>query len=79
MHDYALAAATNGAVFRDDEGIFTSYRTLLSGYYPKAVWYRKIAQACALFSQNGQYNLARMRTAVSERIGRERGTARHKD
>ena len=61
VHDYALAAATNGAVFRDDEGIFTSYRTLLSGYYPKAVWYRKIAQACALFSQNGQYNLARMR------------------
>lgn len=61
MHDYALAAAVNGAVFRDDEGIFTSYRELLRGYYPKAVWYRKIAQACALFSQNGQYNLPRMR------------------
>ena len=61
MHDYALAAAVNGAVFRDDEGIFTSYRELLKGYYPKAVWYRKIAQACALFSQNGQYNLPRMR------------------
>lgn len=61
VHDYALAAAVNGAVFRDDEGIFTSYRELLKGYYPKAVWYRKIAQACALFSQNGQYNLPRMR------------------
>lgn len=61
VHDYALAAAVNGAVFRDDEGIFTSYRELLEGYYPKAVWYRKIAQACALFSQNGQYNLPRMR------------------
>lgn len=61
VHDYALAAAVNGEVFRDDEGIFTSYRELLKGYYPKAVWYRKIAQACALFSQNGQYNLPRMR------------------
>ncbi len=61
VHDYALAAAVNGEVFRDDAGIFTSYRELLKGYYPKAVWYRKIAQACALFSQNGQYNLPRMR------------------
>lgn len=61
VHDYALATAVNGDVFRDDEGIFTSYRELLKEYYPKAVWYRKIAQACALFSQNGQYNLPRMR------------------
>lgn len=61
VHDYALAAAVNGAVFRDDEGVFTSYRQMLGQYYPKAVWYRKIAQACALFAQNGQYNLPRMR------------------
>ncbi len=61
VHDYALAAAVNGAVFRDDEGIFTRYRDKLKAYYPKAVWYRKIAQTCALFSQSGQYNLPRMR------------------
>ena len=61
VHDYALAAAVNGEVFRDDEGIFTRYRDRLLAYYPKAVWYRKIAQTCALFSQNGQYNLPRMR------------------
>ena len=61
VHDYALAAAVNGAVFRDDEGIFTRYRNKLKAYYPKAVWYRKIAQTCALFSQSGQYNLPRMR------------------
>ena len=61
IHDYALAAAVNGEVFRDDEGIFTSYRNRLLAYYPKAVWYRKIANTCALFSQNGQYNLPRMR------------------
>lgn len=61
VHDYALAAAVNGEVFRDDEGIFTRYRDRLLAYYPKAVWYRKVAQTCALFSQNGQYNLPRMR------------------
>ncbi|MDE7321388.1 MAG: DUF4125 family protein [Lachnospiraceae bacterium] len=61
VHDYALAAAVNGEVFRDDEGVFTRYRNKLKAYYPKAVWYRKIAQTCALFSQSGQYNLPRMR------------------
>lgn len=61
VQDYALAAAVNGEVFRDDEGLFTKYREILQTYYPKAVWYRKIAQTCALFSQNGQYNLPRMR------------------
>ena len=61
VQEYALAAAVNGEVFRDDEGIFTQYRNMLSAYYPKAVWYRKIAQTCALFSQSGQYNLPRMR------------------
>ena len=61
VQEYALAAAVNGEVFRDDEGIFTQYRNLLSAYYPKAVWYRKAAQTCALFSQSGQYNLPRMR------------------
>jgi hypothetical protein len=60
-NEYALAAAVNGEVFRDDEGIFTSYRNKLKEYYPKAIWYRRLAQACALFSQNGQYNLPRMR------------------
>ena len=58
--DYALAASVNGEVFRDDEGIFTRYRNRLLAYYPKPVWYRKVAQTCAFFSQNGQYNLSRM-------------------
>lgn len=61
VQDYAFAAAVNGEVFRDDEGIFTGYRSRLAAYYPKAAWYRKIAQACAQFSQSGQYNLPRMR------------------
>ncbi|MBQ7944337.1 MAG: DUF4125 family protein [Lachnospiraceae bacterium] len=60
VEEYALAAATNGEVFTDAEGIFTSYRNKLKAYYPKAVWYRRLAQAAALFSQNGQYNMPRM-------------------
>ncbi len=60
VEEYALAAATNGEVFTDSEGIFTHYRNKLKAYYPKAVWYRRLAQATALFSQNGQYNMPRM-------------------
>ncbi|MBE5876657.1 MAG: DUF4125 family protein [Lachnospiraceae bacterium] len=60
VEEYALAAATNGEVFTDSEGIFTHYRNKLKAYYPKAVWYRRLAQSAALFSQNGQYNMPRM-------------------
>lgn len=60
VEEYALAAAINGEVFTDAEGIFTSYRNKLKAYYPKTVWYRRLAQAAALFSQNGQYNMPRM-------------------
>lgn len=59
--DYALAAAVNGKVFRDDEGLFTGWRDRLKAGYPKAIRYRKLAECCALFSQNGQYNLPRQR------------------
>lgn len=59
--EYGLAAAVNGDVFCDKEGIFTMWRNKLLQYYPKPVWYRRIAQECALFSQNAQYNLPRMR------------------
>ena len=60
IKEYSLAASVNGKIFKDDKGIFTKYREVLNGYYPKPVWYRKIAQACAEFAQNGQYNLPRM-------------------
>ena len=59
--EYGLAAAVNGEVFCDDEGVFSEWREKLLAYYPKAVWYRRIAEECALFAQNGQYNLPRMR------------------
>ncbi len=59
--EYGLAAAVNGEVFTDPEGIFTAYRKQLLAGYPEAVKYRRLAQECALFAQNGQYNLPRMR------------------
>ena len=55
-----LAEAVNGKVFRDEEGIFTSYRNALMKYYPDKVWLKKIAQELALFSQSGQYNYLRL-------------------
>lgn len=60
MEDSALAAAVNGSVFRDDEGIFTQIRTLLTEHYPERLRYLRIAEAAARFCQYGQYNSARM-------------------
>lgn len=58
--DYALAAAVNGKVFRDDEGIFSAMRRKLLQGYPQEVRYLKLAQSMARFSQDAQYNFPRM-------------------
>lgn len=58
--DEALAAAVNGEVFADGEGVFTAVRTLLQKGFPKRVAYLKIAEACARFAQGAQYNFGRM-------------------
>ena len=60
VEDYALAAAVNGQVFEDQEGIFTAIRNLLEAGYPEKLRYLKIAQSSARFCQNGQYNVPRM-------------------
>jgi len=57
--DYALAAAVNGEVFRDDEGIFTAVRERLLAGYPEHILYRKLAESCAKFAQAAQYNYSR--------------------
>lgn len=67
LEDERLAAATNGAVFTDPEGIFTKIRMELKAYYPEAVRGKKVARECALFSQTGQYNFERM-LARGERV-----------
>ncbi len=61
ISDDRLAAAVNGEVFADKSGEFSQIRTLLKEGYPKRLWYLKIAEAAARFSQNGQYNYLRMR------------------
>ncbi len=58
--DYALAAAVNGEVFADPEGVFTQVRNVLKTQYPERLKFLKIAQSAAAFCQNGQYNAARM-------------------
>lgn len=58
--DYALAAAVNGQVFRDDEGLFTGLREKLKTGYPERIRMLKIADKAASFAQCAQYNYLRM-------------------
>lgn len=60
VNEYGLAAAVNGKVFLDVEGIFTAKRQTLLNYYPYNVWLEKIAKELALCAQSGQYNYGRM-------------------
>ncbi|HEX2965958.1 MAG TPA: DUF4037 domain-containing protein, partial [Syntrophorhabdaceae bacterium] len=54
-----LAAATNGRVFRDAQGEFTSFRMGLRAFYPEDVRLKKIASRCMAIAQSGQYNYPR--------------------
>lgn len=54
-----LAKATNGAVFMDGPGVFSSIRKGLLGYYPEDVRLKKISVRAAQMAQSGQYNYAR--------------------
>ena len=54
-----LAAATNGAIFRDDDGVFFSLRNDLLSYYPERIYRRKLAYELVRMSQTGQYNFGR--------------------
>ncbi|MBD5534105.1 MAG: DUF4125 family protein [Lachnospiraceae bacterium] len=58
--DESLAAAVNGAVFRDDEGTFSAIQEFLRTGMPQEVYYLKLTNACARFAQGAQYNFARM-------------------
>jgi len=60
VSDGALAAAVNGEVFQDPEGVFSAYREQLLQGYPKGIQYLKLAESAAKFSQCGQYNYNRM-------------------
>ena len=58
--DHGLAAAVNGEVFRDEEGIFSDFRAKLKEGYPLEIRYLKLAEAAAGFAQSAQYNFPRM-------------------
>jgi hypothetical protein len=55
----ALAAATNGKVFYDPLGEFSSIRNRLLQFYPDDVRLKKMAARCMTIAQSGQYNLGR--------------------
>ena len=59
VEEFCLAAATNGAVFRDDLGLFSGIRARLLDYYPEAVWKRRLVHEMREFSQYAQSNYAR--------------------
>lgn len=56
--EFYLAEATNGKVFRDDEGSFTAIRNSLL-QMPDDVRNKKLAGQLVLMEQSGQYNYAR--------------------
>lgn len=66
VEDASLAAAVNGEVFQDKEGIFTTFREQLLKGYPEPVLYLKLAESAAKFSQTGQYNYKRMQERGDE-------------
>lgn len=60
VSDASLAAAVNGEVFRDDEGIFTVFRNRLLAGYPENILYLKLAETGAKYAQAAEYNFQRM-------------------
>ena len=54
-----LSACTNGRVFVDPLGEFTTFRDGLKAYYPEDIRLKKIASRCMTIAQSGQYNFMR--------------------
>lgn len=59
LPESGLAAAANGEIFSDPEGCFTAFREALLRYYPEDLRKKKLAAACAVAAQAGQYNYTR--------------------
>ena len=59
LPSHALAEATNGAVFRDDQGLFSSIRETLLHGMPEDVRLKKLAAQVITMAQAGQYNYPR--------------------
>ena len=54
-----LAVVTNGEVFQDPLGQFSAFRAALLEFYPEQYRRKRLAAACALAAQAGQYNYSR--------------------
>jgi uncharacterized protein DUF4037 len=52
-------SGTNGKIFQDPGGPFSTWRQKLKQYYPEEVRIFKLAAACVKAAQSGQYNLKR--------------------
>ena len=59
LPSHALAEATNGEVFRDDQGAFTAIRQTLLNGMPEDVRLKKLAARVITMAQAGQYNYPR--------------------
>lgn len=59
LPSHALAEACNGKVFRDDLGMFTRERNIISSGMPEDVRLKKIAARAVEIAQSGQYNYMR--------------------
>jgi hypothetical protein len=57
--DHAFAEAVNGAVFRDDLGVFSGIRETIRTGMPEDVRRKKIAARAVFMAQAGQYNYMR--------------------
>ena len=57
--DHAFAEAVNGAVFRDDLGVFSGIRENIRTGMPEDVRRKKIAARAVFMAQSGQYNYPR--------------------
>ena len=60
LPDHAIAAATNGKIFRDDAGLMTRRREGFRYGMPSDVRKQKLAARLALMAQAGEYNYPRM-------------------
>lgn len=54
-----LATATNGEIFRDDLGVFSTFRKHLLDYYPDRIWKERIANELHRFASSLQVNYSR--------------------
>ena len=54
-----LATATNGQVFTDPLGEFTTFRARILEFYPEDIRLKKLASRCMTIAQAGQYNYMR--------------------